>query len=150
MKRLHISFAIAVMGMGLLPAAGVGQGSTMQPGKWEISTTVVSVDMPGAPPQVAQMMAGKTTVLSQCITPDMVSKGETAPTRPGCTVTHSPFGIGLVTSKVVCQTNGGTMTATNKGVFSPTSYSMDGKIEMTGKTSMTEVIKTSGKRVGAC
>lgn len=150
MKRLFTPFALTVAAVALFPAISLGQNSTMQPGKWEISTTIVSVNMPGAPPQVAQMMTGKTTTLTQCITPDMVSKGETSPTRPGCTATHSPYGIGPVTSKVVCQSNGSTMTATNTGTFSPTSYKLEGKIEMTGKTTMSQVVKTSGKRVGAC
>ena len=150
MKRLLISFAIAVVSLAVSPAISLGQGSIMQPGKWEISSTVVSVNMPGAPPQVAQMMTGKTNTISQCITPDMVSKGETAPTRPGCTVTHTPFGIGPVTSKVVCKTDSGTMTATSTGTYSPTSFNATGKMEMTGKTSMTQETKVSGKRVGAC
>ena len=34
--------------------------------------------------------------------------------------------------------------------YSPTSFNATGKMEMTGKTSMTQETKVSGKRVGAC
>ncbi len=55
-----------------LPATAFAQ---VTPGKWEIVTTVNSVDMPGAPPFVANMMKGKPIKVSHCLTPEEAAKG---------------------------------------------------------------------------
>jgi hypothetical protein len=150
MNGLRTSVVIAAVAAALLPAVSAGQGSGMTPGKWQVSSTIVSVDMPGAPPMVAQMMAGKTTTMTQCITPDMASKGQTARPAKDCTMTHASMLGGKISSEMVCQVGGGTMTTTDTGTFTPTSYDIQGKMVMTGKASMTQVIKIAGKRVGDC
>jgi hypothetical protein len=142
--------AVLAAAMALIPAVSVGQGSGLTPGKWSVSSTIVSVDMPGAPPMVAQMMAGKTTTITECITPDMASKGQTARPAKDCTMSHVSMAGGKMSSEMVCQVGGGTMTTTDTGTFSPTSFTIDGKSVMTGKASMTQVMKIAGKRVGDC
>jgi hypothetical protein len=150
MKALRVSLILAVIGAALSPAVSVGQGAGLNPGKWSISSTIVSVDMPGAPPMVAQMMAGKTMTTSQCITAEMAAKGQTSKPAKDCTMTHMSWAGGKMSSEMVCQTGGGTMTTTDTGSFTTNSYAVDGKVVMTGKTNMTQVVKVSGKRVGDC
>ena len=49
-----------IAGLLIAGAMSTAQAATqIQPGQWETTSTVESVDMPGAPPQVSRMMSGK-------------------------------------------------------------------------------------------
>lgn len=132
-----------------LPAAGHAQ---VQPGQWDIAVTVNSIDMPGAPPGIAKMMAGKTTRVSQCITPEQAAKGPQEMLRQnrGCRFTRYGMAGGRLNSEMVCDMQGGKMTATTSGSFTPVGFSATGRSVMTGVHAMTMTSTSVGRRVGAC
>ena len=132
-----------------LPAAAFAQ---VTPGKWEIVTTVNSVDMPGAPPFVANMMKGKPIKVSHCLTPEEAARGpqEMMKARKECRFTRYSMAGGKLDSVMVCEQGGGTMTATSSGSFTSTGFTATGRSVMTGGAAMTVTTVSTGKRVGDC
>ncbi len=136
-----------------LPGIAHGQASGVQPGQWEIAVTVQSIDMPGAPPGIAQMMAGKTTKVKHCITPEEASRGpqDMLKSNKSCSFTRYSMAGGKLSSQMVCKQSGGTMTATSTGSFTPTSFTANGRSVTTGGgMPMTVTATTVGKRIGDC
>ncbi len=133
----------------LLPAAAFAQ---VQPGQWEIVTTVSAVDMPGAPPFVANMMKGKPIKISHCLTPQDAAKGpqELMKTNKECRFTRYSMAGGKLDSVMVCNQNGGTMTATSSGTMTPTGFTTSGRTVMTGPQAMTMTATSVGRRTGEC
>ncbi len=152
MNALRVSLTVAALGAALLPAVSAGQGSGMSAGKYQITTTIVSVDMPGAPPQVAQMMAGRPMSSTICITPEQAAKGQVGapPQAKDCTAVKASVVGGHLESQMTCTMNGSTVTVTNSGTYTGDGFDINGKMVMTGKTAMTQTTKVSAKRVGAC
>ena len=134
-----------------LPASAV-LAQAVQPGQWDIVTTVDSVDMPGAPPEVAAMMKGKPIRVSQCLTPEQAARGpqEMIKSNKDCHFTRYSMTGGRLDSEMVCQQHGTTMTATSSGTFTPTSFTTTGRTVMSGPERMTMSATTTGKRTGAC
>ena len=66
------------------------------------------------------------------------------------TRTKVSFVAGKMAIEMVCKTGKSTMTMTESGTFTPTSYQLDAKTVMSGASSMTQVMKISAKRVGDC
>lgn len=124
----------------------------VQPGMWESSVTVQSIDMPGAPPQMAAMMKGKTTKQSYCITPEQAKQGpqEMLKQNPSCRFTKYSMLGGRISTEMSCQQNGGTMTARANGSYSPTSFNITSSATMTGRMSMKMTSTSTGRRIGAC
>ena len=124
----------------------------MQPGQWEIVTTIKSVDMPGAPPQVVQAMKSRPTRISSCLSAEDAARGpqEMMKTNKQCRFTHYLKQAGKIDSQMVCSQSGGTMTATTTGTFSPTGFTSNARMVLTGAQKMTMTATTVGKRVGAC
>lgn len=146
MRRLNcIAFAFALT----LAAAAHAQ---VQPGQWESTVTVQSVDMPGAPPQVAAMMNGKTTRQTYCITPEQAAKGpqEMLKQSPSCRFTKYSMTGGVLSTAMTCSQNGGTMTVEANGKYSPTSFSVTSTAVMSGKMSMRMTSASNGRRLGPC
>jgi hypothetical protein len=124
----------------------------VQPGQWEATVTVQSIDMPGAPPQVAAMMKGKTTRQSYCITPEQAAKGpqEMLKQNPSCHFTKYSMMGGVMSTAMTCAQNGGTMTAQANGKYTPTSFNVTSTAVMTGKMSMRMTSAGTGRRLGPC
>ncbi len=136
----------------VLAGAAVAQVSAIQPGQWETSVTITSVDMPGAPPEMAKMMIGRTTTVKQCLTPEQAARGpqDMLKGNKSCEFTHYSIAGGRLSSEMVCRQGGGTMTATSSGSFTPTSYTATGKVVVSGGAAMTMTSTTSGRRTGEC
>lgn len=146
--------SVLLLVVPVLAAAGLGAPALAQvtPGKWEIVTTVNSVDMPGAPPFVANMMKGKPIKVSHCLTPEEAARGpqDMMKARKECTFTRYSMAGGKLDSVMVCQQGGGTMTATSSGSFTPTSFTSSARTVMTGAQQMTMTATAVGTRVGDC
>lgn len=137
---------------GCLLMAPVTAQAQIQPGQWQATSKVQSLDMPGAPPQVAKMMNGKTTNMSYCITPEQAAKGpqEMLKQNPSCHFTKYLMAGGRISTEMTCAQKGGTMTAQANGSYTPTSFSMTSNTVMTGKMSMKMTSSSTGRRVGPC
>ena len=131
-------------------AAALAQA--VQPGNWEMVSTIVSADMPGMPPGVVAGMKGRPTRFTYCITPDKAKLGPQSlmNSNRNCRFTRFSVRGYHIDSQMICNQMGGTMTATGSGSFTPTSFVSDGRAEMTGRRKMTIVSHAAGRRIGPC
>lgn len=135
----------------LLAVPGIASAQ-ITPGKWDIVTTMSSIDMPGAPPGIAAMMKGRPTKVSHCITPEEATRGpqEMLKARKECRFTRYTMAGGKFDSVMTCQQNGATMTAASTGSFTATGFTTTSRTVMTGAHAMTMTATSVGKRVGDC
>ena len=143
------------LGAGLVVVSGaaLAQAFAVQPGEWDIAATVNSVDMPGAPPGLTAAMIGKTKHISHCITPEEAARGpqDMMKSDKSCKFTRYSMVGGKLSSEMVCQQGGGTMTASSTGSFTSTTFTSSGRSVMkAGPSTMTLTATTVGKRVGEC
>lgn len=137
----------------LLPLAlGAAGTALIQPGKWENRVEVISVDMAGAPPQVAAALKGRPQVITSCVTPEQAAYGprQLMNTDKACRFVRYDTAGGRISSELVCNRPSGTMRATATGTYTPTSYQTSGTMVMTGRARMTMRTRTSGRRLGPC
>ena len=151
MTRTNVMLAVGLAGAAATLA--LAQPPGVQPGQWETKVTINTVDMPGAPPTVANMMRGKTTTIRHCMTAEEAAKGpqEMMKNNKACTFTRYSMTGGKLSSEMVCKQGNSTTTATTAGTFTPTSFNATGKTVTTGGSMpVTMTSTTSGQRVGAC
>lgn len=134
----YANLALLVAGLGLAAAAALPdalsaqvEAPEMRPetGKYSADITVESVDIPGAPPQMAGMM---TNMMSRqttyCLTEEDVEEGYRAITRNSqadggedCTYDRFSMEDGALDAQMTCRVDGRTMTMTMEGTGTPTS-----------------------------
>lgn len=153
MKRQTISIFACL----LMASAGALAQAQVQPGLWEASTTVNSIDIPGAPPQAAQMMKGQMASggrnkMTYCITPQQAAQGpqEMLKQNPSCRFSKYVMKAGRIATEMSCTQNGGTMTARATGSYTPTSFSVTSNAVMSGGMSMRLSSTSTGRRIGPC
>ena len=136
--------------LAAVPALAAAQSVT--PGKWEITNTVESMDMPGAPPGIAAMMKGHPIKVSHCVTPEEAARGpqDMMKSRKECQFTRYSMAGGKLSSEMVCKQGGGTMTAVSTGSVTATSFTTSARTVMTGSQPMTMSGTWVGRRVGDC
>ena len=143
-----------VAGLVLASATiALAQGVVIQPGQWEMISTTKTVEMPNAPPQVAQMMVGRSSTLRRCITSqEAVANGlrEMVRANKSCTLGHFAMSRGRYNAEMTCSQGGGTMTAVTTGTYTPTTMNSTSRIMIKSPTPMTITSSVVGKRVGAC
>ena len=131
-----------------------------EPGQYRVTMEVLEVDVPGAPPQAADMMR---TMMGQqshsyCLTQADVDKGYEEMVRNSqdnsdCTFQRFDIDGGNFDAQMTCQAEGqGTMTMTMSGRGTPTSSEVDMTMKgnMTGMGDSTFRMKAKHERVGDC
>ena len=144
-------------GTGEKAAGGeaAASGETMQAGQWDMTTQVVSINMPGMPAGASPPMPAPTTV-SVCLTPEQVANpGANFATgsgaNGGCTSDNMSWANGRVSGTVQCSQSGTTMRSTLDGRFSGTTYDVTQRAEISGGgQTMTTESRTTGRRTGDC
>ena len=138
----------------ILPVAAQAQ---IQPGQWQTTVTIKSMDMPDAPPQIAQMMrsrmaGGKPTQTSYCVTAEQAAKGpqELLKQNPSCRFTKFSTANGVIATEMTCAQNGGTMTARGKGTYTADSFDVSSTAVISGQMSMQVTSNMVGRRIGPC
>lgn len=133
---------------------------TFQPGKWQATSELVSMEVPGMPPQIAKANVGQKTSFESCMTAEQAAKPPSdffthndATTR--CTTENFAMAGGKLDATMVCEDRKtpGKMTMTLKGDYRPTSYTATMTMVRDGAPAggnMKITAKTSGKRVGEC
>lgn len=137
----------------LLAAATSATAQQIQPGQWETVTTVKSVEMPGAPPQVAKMMNGKTTRISHCVTPEDAAKRPEQLVKQdrSCKMVNFSMRAGKLASEMRCVRDGQTMTIKTNGTFTPTAYTAASSAQSSGDGMNMKIASTaSARRIGPC
>jgi len=128
----------------------------VQPGQWETVVTVKSVEVPGAPPQMAEMMrqrmGGAPARSRYCLTPAQAAKGpqEMLKQNPSCKFTKYTMTGGVIATEMSCAQGGGTMTARANGSYTANSFSVTSSVVMTGNMSMRMTSTNTGRRLGPC
>ena len=173
MKRsilLAVSVAAITIAAGCSKGGGGGNGATQrQPGQWESVTTIKSIDIPGAPPQVLQQVraqVGQAQTQRECLTAEqardplaqmrrMLSQGNTG----NCNFTDQVFAGGTIRIRGTCSpAGGGTAQVSLEGTFTETTLEANLTMNaqgpagaaMPGVTSMNMAAEVRGRRVGDC
>ncbi len=129
-----------------------------KPGKWEYSMTMVELDAPGMPAELAAQMRERmsaTRLTNKCLTAADVEKFDAyvGEMPGGCTFEHYKASAGKLDAKLNCQQQGMTQQMTMAGTYSPTAsdMTMTSKASGTGPMgAMTMTMAMKGKRVGDC
>ena len=128
----------------------------MQPGMWEITSTVTSIEMPGAPPEMAAAMAGQVTTLSQCVTAEQLANGPEAMFAQSdgqCEFSEFSMQGGQVKLVGACAAPGGQgqMTMATTGTYTATTYETEGTVEMAMPGGGMKIQAAgAGRRTGDC
>ena len=147
------SFNLIIVALLSMPAAAQAQ---VAPGQWQMTYNVTSMDLPGAPPQMAQMMKSRMAqgakTMTYCITPEQAKQGpqEMLKQSPSCRFTRYSMQGGTISTEMTCAQNGGSMTVKSNGRYTADSFAVTSNAVMTGGMNMRMASTSSGKRVGPC
>ena len=137
-------------------AAGGGGGVTMEPGEWETTVQVVNMSMPNLPAG-ASVPTPPATTIRTCLTAEQVSRPNadflTGNRDSGCSYDNMSMRDGRMQGSVQCATEAGTMRSTFEGQFTPTSYELTQRMQMSGEgaaAGMDVESRITGRRLGDC
>jgi len=137
----------------------------LQPGQWEAQTRILSVEVPGAPKELADALgksvAAKVNTVSDCLTPEEAEKPAAdmfAGSRAGeCRYEKFSMAGGKMDSTMVCKnpSQPGEVRMTMAGDYTPAGYALDMTMIMPpsaipGGKGMTMRARTEGRRTGEC
>jgi hypothetical protein len=142
-----------------LAVACSGGGAKLQPGNYEMTTKVTNLEVPGAPPAVAEQM--KTAMANeqkqtQCLKQEDIDNmgnklGQAGAGGTNCNFTKTAFGSGTIDIAGTCNAAGSnatmTITGTNTGDSFESTMTVDGS--QAGQQ-MKVTATTSGRRIGDC
>lgn len=135
--------------------AGGGSAATMRAGQWEMTTQVVSMNIPNMPQGMSPPTPPPTTVRS-CLTQEQVAQPNAdfltgSGDNGGCRSENMSMTGGRIQGAVVCNAQGAEMRATLNGTFAAESYDLTQQVQTSGQgQSMQMEVRTSGRRVGDC
>jgi hypothetical protein len=148
-------------------AKAAGDQVKLEPGKWETAVSILSVEGPGVPPEMAAAMKqqGGSQKVETCLTPEQAAKPpqDMLGAAKGCTYEKFEMGGGKMDGTLVCKNApglpSGEMRASMSGSFSSTSYDIVSESTMdmpampggpAGGGKMTTKTQVTGKRIGEC
>ena len=137
--------------------AGMDQ-IAIRPGLWQSKVTINKVEVPGAPPEMAAAMQGKTSEdRPYCLTPEEAKKPTEnffAGNQKECRYEHFNMGGGKIDAAMRCTREQLTQRVSFNGTYGPEAYKMamdtrveGGSSEMAG---MSMRMQVESKRVGEC
>ncbi|MBW0144241.1 DUF3617 domain-containing protein [Sphingomicrobium clamense] len=127
------------------------------PGRWEVTTEVIEMNIPGMPPEMKDlaktMFAG--AGINYCLTAEEAEQDPEAlwkETNGDCSWETFEMDGDSVNAKAVCKGQGGeTMRMTMSGTHTPTSYSSDNEMQMqTPQGDGLIKMHVEGRHVGEC
>lgn len=133
-----------------------------EPGQYRVTVEMVDLQMPGAPPEVQEMMKNAMDQGPQtnehCLTAEDAAKGfeemiKESQAQENCTFEKFDADGGNIDAVMVCQAPGQPAARmTMKGVGTSTSSKMDMTMNVTGPDGkeMKMVMKSSQERIGDC
>ena len=169
MKQFSM-LAVGIAAVAITAACLRGGTDQRQPGEWESVVTLKSVEIPGAPPQMAAMMSGRigqSQTGRECLTPETARDplGEmrrmlTQGNGQACTFTDQVFAGGTIRIHGTCPgPNGqgsagvaldGTYTETTMQATMTVNAQGAGVVPIPGATGMRMSTEVRGRRVGDC
>ena len=141
-------------------AATAGQ-SLVEPGKWETKVSVLDVDIPGMPAQMAAQMKRTMGTMQEhsftsCLTEEDVRRPKEdffAGNNKSCRYEHFDMEGGKIDALMKCASEGSSNEMTLVGNYTPDTYNM--RMTMNAKSAsradgMTMKMRVDAKRVGEC
>ena len=138
---------------------GGGGGSaavTMQPGEWEMTTTVTRMNVPGMPAGMNAPMPGPQTARN-CLTEEEARQAssnflnETTGAGEGCTSQNSSMSGGRIQATVQCNRPEGQVRMTMNGQYTATTLDMTQQVQTSAQGQNVEMeARITGRRVGDC
>lgn len=135
MKRL----ALLAPSLVLIAACSGGASTSIQPGQWEDTVAITNVEIPGAPPEMANQMGAvmrQSQTRSHCVTPEMAAnptQGMANPTgqAQGCTFQNQTFENGTINVSSTCPapTGGGQVRTQLTGTYTATTLNAQLNVE---------------------
>ncbi|HEX8444095.1 MAG TPA: DUF3617 domain-containing protein [Allosphingosinicella sp.] len=131
----------------------------IEPGQWEATNEILSVNAPNVPGDVLKQMVGKKTTVSNCITPEQAAKPSAnflaAQQNNQCTYQDWSMESGRMTGTMTCQggQTPGKVVMIMSGAYGSTRYDLDMDMKTTGLPGgmvMNIKAKTTGRRTGEC
>lgn len=129
-----------------------------EPGKYKSTLTVVKADIPGAPPQMKEMMSSMMgREFETCITPEEAEEGfskSLAEGQDGCEVSNFSIDGNDLEMEMTCKPDGndGAMNLTMKGTVTPTrsetTMTMKGNMDGLGEADIE--MDMVQERIGDC
>lgn len=107
-----------------------GDDKFIDPGKWQQTVTLVSMDMPGMPQEARNAMQqaiGKSQVHEVCLSPEEAKSPRAkffTGAEKNCRYEHFNWGGGKVDLKLLCDQPSGPQVMELVGTYEPRSYSM--------------------------
>ena len=137
-------------------ASGSG-GATMQPGQWEMTTTVARMTVPGMPAGMNPPMPPPSTTRT-CLTEEEARQtsanflNETTGAGEGCTSQNSSMSGGRIQATVQCNRPEGQVRMTMNGQYTATTLEMTHTVQtsMQGGQNVEMEARIAGRRVGEC
>lgn len=141
--------AIMLLVLGLASVASAE--SPVTPGKWQTTTMIESMSMPGMPPEMSKRMMGKPISATVCITPEQAAAGPRdmiGKSNGACRYRSFSAVAGRISGVMECKTGTPTpQVIAVSGTYSPIAYDIRSK--MSGGA-MQSSSRTMGKRLGPC
>lgn len=136
----------------------------MEPGQWETTVKILSMDAPGLPAEMQDAMKQQKQEhkVQTCLTPEQAEKPpqEMLGAMKGCTYEKFEMSGGKMDGTLVCKNMPGMgaqeVRSTTSGTFTSTSYNFTSETQMNmpagpaGGGKMTTKTQISGKRIGEC
>jgi hypothetical protein len=150
-RRPLVRMIAALCGLAVLALVGVAQAESvdMNPGEWEITTTVKMEGMPELPGMPGEMPP---QVTKQCLTEEDIVPKPNQEAEEECTVTDQKVTGNTVEWSLTCEGEG--MTGTGNGTATWSGDTLDGtfemKMQMPGQGDVTMKSTLKGKRLGPC
>lgn len=142
---------VLVLAGGALAGGAFAAESPVTPGKWQTTTTIESMVVPGMPPEMAQRMRTQPMSATICITPEQAAAGPRdviGKSQGRCHYRNFSAGAGRISGVMECNTGGPTpQVIAIEGSYSPTGY--DIRSRMTGGA-VQSTSRTVGRRLGPC
>jgi hypothetical protein len=140
MRRVAIIFT--------MPVIIAATGSTIQPGLWESSVRVDSMQIPNVPASMASSLAGQTHTIKRCLkagdvesTPERVF----AVTQGQCSYSNFSMKDGSVRGTLTCK---GGVKSELTGRYTSTTYDLTSRTTMAGGVSSTSTVR--GRLAASC
>jgi hypothetical protein len=129
----------------------------LRPGQWEHKVEVTTIDMPGMPAAMVDMMKKRsTTTVSSCMTKEQAQnpnpKTFSQQKDDNCTFRNFTMRQGKLDATMACKGGQGEMVMTMAGTYAPEKMDYQATMEsgMPGGKTMKMVTKVSGHRTGDC
>lgn len=127
----------AFLAMPLLLLSTAATAQAIQPGNWDVTSTAVDLDIPGAPHFLLRMLRGRSRVEHKCVAPDQAKLGVAALLAPDpkakCHVESLTASDGRFEQVLACpQKEGAPLRILRGGSYSAAGYSA--RMIMTGQS----------------